>query len=275
MNLKIKALVIAAIATITMSQTANALVSDDLFLVVYNDDATFDVDGNETADLRNTYVRSLGKVSTFTDANATFNLATDTNWTSFKNNDTGGTTTWSIIGVKGTSAATANTYQAGDLFAFTQNPEGSFPGNMSNATFNTITQELYGSGGQIKGWLSAWSAVSAVGTSGTFDGAGYKSGNTVGSDVFSYASSVFSTSQYGENASFYIAGRPTNSNFGTGFSADTASIAPTLKSGVWSLASTGSLTYTVAAVPESETSSMILAGLGLMGFIARRRKLNK
>jgi hypothetical protein len=35
-----------------------------------------------------------------------------------------------------------------------------------------------------------------------------------------------------------------------------------------------SLTYSVAAVPEADSSAMILAGIGLMGFIARRRKNN-
>ncbi len=41
----------------------------------------------------------------------------------------------------------------------------------------------------------------------------------------------------------------------------------------FTLTSDGFLTYTaVAAVPEADTSAMMLAGLGLMGFIARRRK---
>jgi hypothetical protein len=38
----------------------------------------------------------------------------------------------------------------------------------------------------------------------------------------------------------------------------------------FNLSSAGGLSY-VAAVPEADTSAMLLAGLGLMGFIARRR----
>lgn len=42
--------------------------------------------------------------------------------------------------------------------------------------------------------------------------------------------------------------------------------------GNWNLATNGTLSYTsVAAVPEADTSAMMIAGLGLMGFIARRR----
>lgn len=40
----------------------------------------------------------------------------------------------------------------------------------------------------------------------------------------------------------------------------------------FNLSSTGTLTYTVASVPEPETYAMFLAGLGLMGAVARRRK---
>ena len=41
----------------------------------------------------------------------------------------------------------------------------------------------------------------------------------------------------------------------------------------WSLGTNGVLTYTnIAAVPEADTSAMMLAGLGLMGFVARRRR---
>jgi MYXO-CTERM domain-containing protein len=40
----------------------------------------------------------------------------------------------------------------------------------------------------------------------------------------------------------------------------------------FNLSNTGALTY-VAAVPEADSWAMLLAGLGLMGFIARRRTL--
>jgi len=45
---------------------------------------------------------------------------------------------------------------------------------------------------------------------------------------------------------------------------------------IFNMSSAGALTYTsaVAAVPEADTSAMMLAGLGLMGFIARRRNGN-
>lgn len=39
----------------------------------------------------------------------------------------------------------------------------------------------------------------------------------------------------------------------------------------WTLNNAGALSYTVAAVPEADTWAMLLAGLGMMGFIARRR----
>jgi len=36
--------------------------------------------------------------------------------------------------------------------------------------------------------------------------------------------------------------------------------------------STGDLNLQVAAIPEPETYAILLAGLGLLGFVARRRK---
>jgi hypothetical protein len=40
----------------------------------------------------------------------------------------------------------------------------------------------------------------------------------------------------------------------------------------WSFAADGTLSYAVAAVPEPETYALLLAGLGLVGAVARRRK---
>jgi hypothetical protein len=47
--------------------------------------------------------------------------------------------------------------------------------------------------------------------------------------------------------------------------------APTIPWCSWT-ATLKSYTYDVAAVPEPETYAMLLAGLGLVGAIARRRK---
>lgn len=43
----------------------------------------------------------------------------------------------------------------------------------------------------------------------------------------------------------------------------------------WQFKSDGSLTYAVAAVPEPESYALFLAGLGMIGAIARRRRLGK
>lgn len=49
--------------------------------------------------------------------------------------------------------------------------------------------------------------------------------------------------------------------------------AVTKYAGVWAFdANTAQLSYTAAAVPEADTYAMLLAGLGLMGAIVRRRK---
>ena len=61
----------------------------------------------------------------------------------------------------------------------------------------------------------------------------------------------------------------------TGASAIGASTTTIYAANTFTLSSTGMLSYVntaaVAAVPEADTSAMMLAGLGLMGFIARRR----
>jgi hypothetical protein len=46
----------------------------------------------------------------------------------------------------------------------------------------------------------------------------------------------------------------------------------------FTLATNGSLSYSTTAtapIPEADTSAMMLVGLGLMGFIARRRNRNQ
>jgi hypothetical protein len=62
-------------------------------------------------------------------------------------------------------------------------------------------------------------------------------------------------------------------NFGLNYNASTSGLASTgytSFSGGFMINGT-SLDYTVAAVPEAETYAMMLAGLGLVGFMVRRR----
>jgi hypothetical protein len=82
---------------------------------------------------------------------------------------------------------------------------------------------------------------------------------------------------WGNTTSFQstgVANGPLNFFLLTNTSSTAAAAAAITKySGVWAFdASTANLSYTVAAVPEADSYAMLLAGLGLMGAIIRRRK---
>lgn len=86
-------------------------------------------------------------------------------------------------------------------------------------------------------------------------------------DNWNTATSFTSTGAASSDLNFYFL-----SNTGT----NTATAAAVTKyAGVWSFdAATAQLSYATAPVPEAETYTMMLAGLGLVGFmVSRRRKL--
>ncbi len=94
----------------------------------------------------------------------------------------------------------------------------------------------------------------AYGTLGKINGFG--SDTTVALDTNNYLWTVTRSST--NNLSYSTAAQVSNSGFNPYFN----------------LSSNGALTYTAAVaapVPEADTWAMLLAGLGLMGFIARRR----
>lgn len=70
------------------------------------------------------------------------------------------------------------------------------------------------------------------------------------------------------NASFELTG-------GTPYTVTISGVTRTQLPGVFGLVSINTLNGTVAAVPEPETYAMLLAGLGLIVFAARRRSANK
>jgi len=105
------------------------------------------------------------------------------------------------------------------------------------------------------------------------DESGKAPGTLMGQSFGLYTQNGF-TAYYGQ-----LVGRVGSQYFGLGTnSGGVASSAGTLKLFYWdSNASdnTGSIAVSVTAVPEPETYAMLLAGLGLVGAIARRRKQRK
>jgi hypothetical protein len=108
-------------------------------------------------------------------------------------------------------------------------------------------------------------------------GAGADSGAKVGTNVFTKYNAFDATAALGTDLGFYSFTRPaTSSNILETVKTQFVQGAAGSARDTWNLSSGGQLTYTavaaVAAVPEADTSAMMLMGLGLMGFIARRRR---
>lgn len=133
------------------------------------------------------------------------------------------------------------------------------------------TNQLVGNYGTTNGYIQTnntrGTMTGAVNTNGSAtaavaDGTPYF-GTGQGPNWGSYAN--FSTlANVGSSQKFwYIA---TSSSTAQG----AATVQP-FSNATWNLDTAGNLTYSVAAVPEADTWAMLLAGLGLMGIITRRR----
>lgn len=82
----------------------------------------------------------------------------------------------------------------------------------------------------------------------------------------------------GQDLGFYKIENGTNPGVLLGLRSVTQYLGADNSPSLFNLDSNGVLTYTVAtvaAVPEVDTSAMMISGIALMGFIARRRKLTK
>lgn len=259
MNFKMKALVAAVALTASMSASAamqNTNTGDSsLILTAYDttNNISLTVDLGYTLNTFDLTSNASWDISTgnYADAWATFwgtASATNVQWAVFAGDRTGGVTagdqrmlttvasTWTNVSnsVLGNQMAAMDTY----INAATQ--LGNHP-TVADGANTAISGAAYAENGTV------------YGTTGKINNQGSDTMITLGTNGY-----IWTIARSGSNnlvAS--TATQMSNNGFNPYFN----------------LSSNGALTYTaaVAAVPEADSWAMLLAGLGLMGFIARRR----
>jgi hypothetical protein len=146
-------------------------------------------------------------------------------------------------------------------------------------TASVSTTTFFGAGTTANPWLSTNTATDSI-TFNTFTG-GVQAigGNFFGSDISGLFSpgdvTLVATDSLGATSTQTIVGATTTSFLGF---VSTGSITSLVLSAVqpvsplWPTADNLTLGLAASAVPEVQTYAMMLAGLGLMGFMARRRR---
>ncbi|MDI1361803.1 PEP-CTERM sorting domain-containing protein [Methylotenera sp.] len=259
MSFKFTALVVTFFASITMSGFANALTNNEMFLVAYD------------AAAQKTFIAALGQagnVSSFTgSSNIAIDYSADANWTNFISGAFTGGIRYQVLGFYQSNPAAPTSYNANDKLLVSSN---ALPGNLANGQMDALMAEEAISSGVIAQFESLNSTITGTST-GLVIGGGFDSGVIVGvGNVFNQYKSIDTTAFLGTDLGFYSITRPVTSS----------RVAQTVKSqfrqdpsnragDTWNLSATGQLTY---AVPEAETSAMMLMGLGIMGFMVKRRK---
>lgn len=264
MNFKLKALVAAAVATVTMSGAANALTNNEIFLVA----------SDTTGSVTKTFIAALGgagSASAFAGtSNLSFNYAADANWTNFISGTSN--VTYQVLGINVGNSATAGSYTATDKILVSTN---SVPGLFTNNQMSLLIGSANASSGIIGGFEFLNAAITGTST-GLVTGGGADGIGAVKTNFFSQYLNVNTVAALNTDLGFYSITRPATTG-GLNQQVKTQYFqGATATADVWNLSSAGQLTYTgaasVAAVPEADTSAMMLAGLGLMGFVARRRR---
>jgi hypothetical protein len=258
MKLKYKALFAAGVLALSSNAQAITTVNGgELFMVAYDSVG------------RNTFVATLGagNITAFLGGTAptqSFNLTlTGGTWNAFKTAAGANDVKFSVLAIDRTNTRMLVT--GGGAFGPSVGANSQFDNVMTSANSGAIRTFGTTDHGTLSGILEYSNVLNSTGTG---------SGSAVGTNVFGLMganlntqdsiSAVNATDATANYNPFYLLDG--NSN---GLSAQV----DTSKVGDWWLSQTGTLSYVaVAAVPEADSSLMIMAGLGLIGFIAKRRK---
>jgi hypothetical protein len=260
MNFKMKALVAAAVVATTMSGAANALTNNEIFLVA----------NDTTAGVTKTFIAALGQAGTTQAFSGTSNLlvdySADANWTSF----IAGTSnvTYQVLGLFQSDLTRVGSLNAGDKLLVSSLAT---PGKLTNNQLTTLVGAGVTSSASFGGFEALNAAVTGTST-GLVVGAGANGIGAVSNNVFNQYLNVNTQATLGQSLNFYSVTRSANTS---GLTAQVVNQYmgenPTTVADTWKLSATGQLTYATAAVPEADSWAMAMLGLGLMGFVARRR----
>lgn len=255
-----KTLLAAALATLALSGTANAAMttsaSGDSSLILSVLD--FGTGVSATFDL------GFSKSTFNQGADASWNLTSGnyaSAWSSFASAANLANTQWSVLALDSGGA------NSGDQSIFTT--VASTWANVTNTTLTNMQRNF-------DFYINANNGLANHNT--VADGGSYTTSAT-GGNAYAGVSNAF-----GSGGKIGNSGGDTNTLFGTdmnvwnivrnGTGVTTNATATKLSvagfNPYFSMSNSGALTY-VSAVPEADNYAMLLAGLGLMGFIARRR----
>jgi hypothetical protein len=262
MKFKIKALVaslaLVAVFPASAAMTSSASGNSSLILTV------FDSTGNISA----TFDLGFDKTTFTQSANNSWNLASSSDYSS----------AWNTFAAAATMANAQFAVFAGDVAGDT-NTAGAFSMFTTGAgTMATISNTSFAN--SLANFDNYISANNTLGNQGSVA----NGGNTATAGNGSAYAGV--SNAYGGNAG-KVANVGSDANGLVGTNLNVWNLASSDGNGLTQISSTklsvngfnpyfnlsseGTLTY-VAAVPEADTAAMMLAGLGLIGFVARRRK---
>jgi len=247
MNRNLKFAIAAAIASLGVTGQAHALTastasgSGSLFLYVFED-------RQANPGATNTAIFDLGLASAFdTTANQSFDLSATTGWTGFVSGMNQANVHWGVFGITNNTGGTGT----GMLTTLSVVPASINGTALNSATVNYNAEiALYGSNAGFN-----VQTINDLATAKWDDNAGIipatlTTGLGGSMDFFKYTST-------GTKATSLS----TKTTFATGGDAD-----------YFTLGSNGTLSYVAAPVPEADSYAMMLAGLGLVGYMVRRRK---
>jgi len=247
MNFKLNALVAAAL--LAAAGSANAAIdpglngNGEIWFAVYDTVAqkSFSFD---TGVYMNDFVG--------TGVNYNYNFGSDANWTTFTAGTNSANWLWMVGAESGNGLTTSRVFTT-DNAATVAIPKGG-PGAMSANGAIFTSAQIAGTNYAVNG-----SAVKVVGDSGYF-------GDPTMTGNWGTKFSPDASTNVGNSLNFFsITGASGLGNVnGVKFGA--------VATDVWTLSSAGVLNYGAAApVPEADTYALMLAGLGLVGFMTRRR----